>query len=63
MIAPEAGLPVSRQCALLGIARSRFLLRPRPEAAENLDILKRRDRIFTSDLVFGVRSKHNSRNA
>ena len=24
MIAPEAGLPVSRQCALLGIARSRF---------------------------------------
>jgi len=39
------------------------LLRPRPEAAENLDILKRLDRIFTSDLVFGVRSKHNSRNA
>ena len=32
MIAPEAGLSVSRQCALLGIARSSFYYRPRPEA-------------------------------
>ena len=30
MIAPEAGLSVSRQCALLGIARSSFYYRPRP---------------------------------
>ena len=28
MIAPEAGLSVSRQCALLGIARSSFYYRP-----------------------------------
>ena len=34
MIAPEAGLSVTRQCALLGIARSSFFYRPQPEAAE-----------------------------
>jgi hypothetical protein len=33
MIAPEAGLSVSWQCALLGIARSSFYYRPRPFAA------------------------------
>ena len=47
MIAPEAGLSVSRQCALLGIARGSFYYRPRPEAAEELELLKRLDRIFT----------------
>jgi len=36
MIAPEAGLSVTRQCALLGIARSSFYCRPRPESAEEL---------------------------
>ena len=30
MIAPRAGLPVSRQCTLTGIARSSFYYRPRP---------------------------------
>jgi putative transposase len=55
MIAPEAGLSVSRQCALLGMARSSFYYRPRPEAAEELDILKRLDRIFASDPVYGSR--------
>ena len=34
MIAPEAGLSVSRQCTLLGVARSSFYYRPRPESAE-----------------------------
>ena len=34
MIAPKAGLSVTRQCALLGIARSSFYYRPRPESAE-----------------------------
>src|SRR5215468_4727987 len=54
MIAPEVGLSVTRQCALLGIARSSFYYRPRPEA-EELDILKRLDRIFTSHPVYGSR--------
>src|SRR6478752_3344572 len=55
MIAPEAGLSVTRQCALLGIARSSFYYRPRPEAAAELDLLKRLDRIFTDDPVYGSR--------
>ncbi len=36
MIAPEAGLSVSRQCALLAVARSSFYYQPRPEFAEEL---------------------------
>jgi putative transposase len=55
MIAPEAGLSVSRQCTLLEIARSRFYYRPRPEAAEELDLLERLDRIFTDHPVYGSR--------
>jgi putative transposase len=47
MIAPEAGLSVNRQCSLLGIARSSFYYRPRPESAEELEVLKQLDRIFT----------------
>jgi len=50
MIAPEAGLSISRQCTLLGIARSSFYDRPRPESAEELELLKRLDRIFTVGL-------------
>src|SRR4029077_2250828 len=41
MIAPEAGLSVSRQCTLLGVARSGFYYRPRPESAEELELLER----------------------
>jgi putative transposase len=55
MIAPEAGLSVSRQCALLGIARSSFYYRPRPQSAEELDVLKQLDRIFTDHPVYGSR--------
>src|SRR5439155_18854253 len=55
MIAPEAGLSVIRQCALLGVVRSSFYYRPRPEAAEELELLKRLDRIFTDHPVYGSR--------
>ena len=55
MIAPEAGLSVSRQCALLGVARSSFYYRPRPERAEELELLERLDRIFTGHPVYGSR--------
>jgi putative transposase len=55
MIAPEAGLSISRQCTLLGVARSSFYYRPRPESAEDLELLKRLDRIFTDYLVYGSR--------
>ena len=55
MIAPEAGLSVSRQCALLGVARSSFYYRSRPESAEELELLERLDRIFTDHPVYGSR--------
>jgi putative transposase len=55
MIAPEAGLSVSRQCTLLGIARSSFYYRPQPESAEELELLERLDRIFTDHPVYGSR--------
>src|SRR6202048_3152283 len=46
MIAPEAGLSVIRQCALLGVARSSFYYRSRPESAAELELLKRLPRGF-----------------
>ena len=55
MIAPEAGLSVIRQCALLGVARSSFYYRSRPESAAELELLKRFDRIFTDNPVYGSR--------
>ena len=55
MIAPDAGLSVSRQCTLLGIARSSFYYQPRPTSAEELDLLNRLDRIFTGHPVYGSR--------
>ena len=58
MVAPKAGLSVSRQCVLLGVARSSFYYRPRPESAEQLELLKRLDRIFTDHPVYGSRRLH-----
>lgn len=55
MIAPEAGLSVSRQCTLFGVARSSFYYRPRPGSAEELELLQRLDRIFTNHPVYGSR--------
>src|ERR1700761_9185098 len=55
MIAPNAGRSVSRQCGLLGIARSSFYYQPRPPSAVELDLLNRLDRIFTEHPVYGSR--------
>src|SRR5436190_20307414 len=55
MIAPNAGLSVSRQCTLLGIARSSFYYQSRPTSADELDLLNRLDRIFTEHPVYGSR--------
>jgi len=55
MITPKAGLSVSRQCTLLGIARSSFYYRPQPASSEELDLLARLDRIFTNHPVYGSR--------
>jgi transposase InsO family protein len=55
MIAPNAALSVSRQCTLLGIARSSFYYQSRPSSAAELDLLNRLDRIFTEHPVYGSR--------
>jgi putative transposase len=60
MIAPEAGLSVSRQCALFGVARSSFYYRHRPESAEELEPLTsqaaRPDfHLFTDHPIYGSR--------
>jgi putative transposase len=55
MIAPNARLPISRQCGLLGIARSSFYYQPRPPSAVEVDLLNRLDRIFTEHPVYGSR--------
>ncbi len=55
MITPNAALSISRQCTLLGIARSSFYYQPRPPSAGELDLLNRLDRIFTEHPVYGSR--------
>jgi putative transposase len=55
MIAPNVALSISRQCTLLGIARSSFYYQPRPPSAAELDLLNRLDRIFTEHPVYGSR--------
>jgi putative transposase len=55
MIAPNAGLSVSRQCGLLGFARSSFYYQPRPPSTAELHLLNRLDRIFTEHPVYGSR--------
>ena len=47
--------PSGQVGTLLGIARSSFYYRPRPEFAEELELLKRLDRIFTDCPVYGSR--------
>jgi putative transposase len=55
MITPNAKLSISRQCTLLGIARSSFYYQPQPTSAAELDLLNRLDRIFTEHPVYGSR--------
>ena len=55
MIAPNAALSISRQCTLLGIARSSFYYQPRPSSSVELDLLNRLDRVFTEHPVYGSR--------
>ena len=55
MITPNAALSISRQCMLLGIARSSFYYQPQPSSSAELDLLNRVDRIFTEHPVYGSR--------
>ena len=55
MIAPGSALSVARQCRLLGVSHSSVYYRPKPESAEELDLLKHLDEIFTEHPIYGSR--------
>ncbi len=63
MITPRAELSVSRQCTLLGVARSSFYYRPQSASPEELDLLARLERIFTirSMVADGCKSRSGAR--
>lgn len=53
MIQPNAELSIARQAKLLGVSRSSVYYRPKPDSSEELDLLKRLDRIFTENPMYG----------
>jgi putative transposase len=55
MIKPNAELSISRQSQLLSVSRSSLYYRPRPDSAEEIDLLKRLDEIFTENPMYGSR--------
>jgi putative transposase len=48
-------IPISRQCELLGLARSSFYYEARPESPENLLLMRMMDEQFLSTPFYGVR--------
>ena len=48
-------IPVVRQCALLGLARSSFYYREQPQDALNLTLMDRIDRKYTETPFYGAR--------
>jgi putative transposase len=48
-------LSVQRQCELLGLARSTYYYQPRPESAENLQVMRRLDKLYLEYPFFGSR--------
>ena len=55
MIKPNAELSITRQSELLAVSRSSVYYRPKPESAEELDLLKRLDELFTENPMYGSR--------
>jgi putative transposase len=56
LIEPEhPQLSVARQCALLGLARSRWYYTPQGESAENLELMRRMDEQYTQTPFYGIR--------
>jgi putative transposase len=60
MISPDKKLGISRQCTLLGLARSSFYYKKRPVSRRNFDLMKRIDEIFTENPDFGSRQIANA---
>jgi len=48
-------IPISRQCTLLGLARSSFYYEPQTETEQNLKLMGMLDRQFTATPFYGVR--------
>lgn len=48
-------IPISRQCELLGLARSSFYYEPKPETEQNLRLMRLLDQQFTATPFYGVR--------
>ncbi len=56
LIEPEdPALSVTRQCALLGIARSSWYYTPHGESLENLELMRRLDEQYTRTPFYGIR--------
>ena len=55
MICPEDGLSVREQCRLLGLHRSGLYYTPVAASAEELELRRRLDRIYTDHPYYGVR--------
>ena len=48
-------MPVTRQCELLGLARSSYYYEPTGESTSNLELMRLIDEIYTEYPFFGVR--------
>lgn len=56
MVEPDhPSIPVSKQCELLGLARSSFYYEAQPETEQNLRLMGMIDRQFTATPFYGVR--------
>ena len=51
----DQSIPISRQCELLGLARSSFYYEAKPETEQNLRLMRMLDRQFTATPFYGVR--------
>jgi len=51
-------LCIQRQCELLGISRSSYYYHPRPESAQNLELMRLIDAQFMKTPFYGVRRMH-----
>ena len=48
-------ISITRQCELLGLARSSFYYEPQPESEQNLKLMQMLDKQFTATPFYGVR--------
>lgn len=51
-------LSIQRQCEILGISRSGYYYQPRPESAQNLELMRLMDAQFIKTPFYGARRMH-----